>query len=92
MRAKREGLLRNAAVVAANTSAEALIPKLKEAVLEDSSGVVRQHALWALSKLSIEQGSLELNRLEPILKRCEGDPDRRVRDELSVRVAKILRR
>ena len=52
MRAGREGLLRNAAIVAANTSAVQLIPALIDTVEDDSSELVRQHALWACSQLS----------------------------------------
>lgn len=50
LRAKRQGLLRNAACVAANTLAYDCIPAL-ELALSDSSALVRQHSLWALSKL-----------------------------------------
>ncbi|NBX40819.1 MAG: hypothetical protein EBR15_05265, partial [Gammaproteobacteria bacterium] len=44
MRAKREGLLRNAAVVAANTMAVSVLPVLIELVGRDPSPVVCRHA------------------------------------------------
>ena len=49
-RAKREGLLRNAAVVAGNLGRRELVPVLCEA-LEDSSALVRGHVVWALGRL-----------------------------------------
>lgn len=51
MRAKREGLLRNAAVAAGNLKDPGLIPALKEAVYLDSSPLVREHATWALEQI-----------------------------------------
>ncbi len=51
MRAKREGLLRNAAVTAANLKNTGLIPLLQETAEKDSSKLVREHATWALNKL-----------------------------------------
>ena len=50
MRTKREGLLRNAAVVAGNTRSVATVVALKEAC-NDKSEVVREHAEWALGKI-----------------------------------------
>lgn len=57
-RARREGLLRNAAVVAGNLGEAALVPALASAAREDASALVRGHALWALAEL----GRLELVR------------------------------
>ena len=51
MRAGREGLLRNAAAVAANTKAGECVAALRGAAERDSSQVVREHARWALSEL-----------------------------------------
>lgn len=51
MRAKREGLLRNAACVAANTHAVVIRDPLEEAALMDSSPVVREHASRALRNI-----------------------------------------
>ena len=50
-RAKREGLVRNAAVVAGNLRQPGLIPALKEAC-GDESPLVRGHAVWALGQYS----------------------------------------
>lgn len=55
MRAKREGLLRNAAIVAGNTNCSELRRDLEIVVREDSSPMVRQHALWALYKLASQE-------------------------------------
>lgn len=48
-RIKREGLLRNAAVVAGNSGEAALVPVLREA-LRDSHPLVRGHVVWALGR------------------------------------------
>lgn len=50
-RAKRRGLLRNAAVVAANIHATSAIPALLDRVRNDAEPLIRGHALWALSRL-----------------------------------------
>ena len=49
-RAKRHGLLRNAAVVAGNLKDMSLVPIL-EAALLDSKALVRGHVVWALGEL-----------------------------------------
>lgn len=51
VRAKRAGLIRNAAIVAANLHIDSLRPEL-EVLSEDSNPVIRGHALWALSRVS----------------------------------------
>ncbi len=51
MRPKREGILRNAACVAANTGARDVIPALYDAYKNDSSEVIRHHAGQALDML-----------------------------------------
>jgi epoxyqueuosine reductase len=51
MRPGREGLLRNAAVVAGNTRAYVAAEALKAAVADDPSALIREHAQWALSHL-----------------------------------------
>ncbi len=51
MRAKREGLLRNAAVAAGNLKNPGFIPTLQETAEKDPSELVREHAAWALSKI-----------------------------------------
>jgi epoxyqueuosine reductase len=48
-RAKREGLVRNAAVVAGNLRQPSLVPALKESC-GDASPLVRGHAVWALGE------------------------------------------
>lgn len=51
MRAKREGLLRNAACVAANTRAIMVKEALEEAAFMDSSTIVREQAARAIRRL-----------------------------------------
>ena len=81
MRPKRSGLLRNAAVVAANTHASQVAPALYEAAEGDSSGLVRQHALWALYRLTDCDGGLPKTRLKAILEKHLADPDEGVVQE-----------
>jgi len=50
-RPKRRGLLRNAAVVAANVGATAAVPALIERIEHDAEPLIRSHALWALARL-----------------------------------------
>ncbi len=51
-RTKREGLVRNACVVAANVGATKLLPLLHNLSKHDKSDVVREHATWAIQQLS----------------------------------------
>jgi epoxyqueuosine reductase len=52
MRPKRRGMLRNAAVVAANIGCEAAVSKLIALVKDDREPLIRSHALWAAVQLS----------------------------------------
>ncbi len=67
MRAKREGLARNAAVVAANTHVEGLFPLLCEVVRGDPSPLVRQHALWAAAVMGSRMGEGEVAKVKELL-------------------------
>ena len=53
-RAGREGLLRNAAVVAGNLKDPDLVPELANALLNDRSAIVRQHSAWALGRIGTQ--------------------------------------
>jgi epoxyqueuosine reductase len=81
MRAKREGLVRNAAVVAANTRYAPSVEALRAAVLEDSSPIVRQHALWAYCHLSTLEGGVARRISEQLVARALDDPEISVRRE-----------
>jgi epoxyqueuosine reductase len=58
MRAKREGLLRNACVVAGNTRAESLLPRLRR-LRKESSAILREHAEWAIQTIVAGQSRRE---------------------------------
>ena len=74
-RPKRRGLLRNAAVVAANVCATAAVPSLIERIENDTEPLIRSHCLWALSQL-------DPKRAAPIAERAlRFDPDGMVREE-----------
>jgi len=53
-RARRDGLARNAAVVAGNLRRRADVSALAGALLEDPSPIVRAHAAWALGRIGSE--------------------------------------
>jgi len=52
LRARRRGLLRNAAVVLGNTADPAAAPALRQCAAEETDPVVRQHAEWALDEIA----------------------------------------
>jgi epoxyqueuosine reductase len=83
MRAKREGLLRNAAVVAANTGVFEALAALKSAVTEDASPIVRGHALWAFGVIGLNSGSRLDAEVKELVRVSERDPDLAVRAEAS---------
>jgi epoxyqueuosine reductase len=75
LRPKRRGMLRNAAVVAANLGCEAAIPALVELIGNDPEPIIRAHALWALNQLDRPKSGAMLERA------LATDPDPAVRAE-----------
>jgi epoxyqueuosine reductase len=73
-RPKRRGLLRNAAVVAANILCTAAVPVLIERARHDSEPLIRSHALWALAEL-------DRRKALPLIERSLADPSPLVREE-----------
>ncbi len=69
-RPKRRGLLRNAAVVAANVGATAAVPALVASIENDPEPLIRSHALWALARLDPRRGIALTERAL----RCDADP------------------
>lgn len=77
-RPRRRGLLRNAAVVAANVGATAAVPALIDRIESDPEPLIRSHALWAL-------GQLDSKRAAQIAERVfRSDPDFFVREEAEI--------
>ncbi|HSB11139.1 MAG TPA: tRNA epoxyqueuosine(34) reductase QueG [Blastocatellia bacterium] len=74
-RPRRRGLLRNAAVVAANVGATATVPILIERIEHDPEPLIRSHALWALAALD----QMHARRLSELA--LKNDPDETVREE-----------
>jgi epoxyqueuosine reductase len=70
LRPRRRGLLRNAAVAAANVGCEAAVPALSERVERDPEPLVRSHALWALARLDARAARRAAERA-----RRDPDPD-----------------
>ncbi len=84
MRAKREGLARNAAVVAANTHAESLFPLLREVARGDSSPLVRQHALWAVARMASRMGEGTIAEAKGLLDAAVRDSEPAILEEVSI--------
>ena len=77
IRAKRQGLLRNASIVAGNLANPLLVPALRETLSHDPSPVVRQHAAWALGKIGTKEA------LEALHRQLETESDSAVLTEIS---------
>jgi len=82
VRAKREGLVRNAAVVAANTGSADLLDALLESAERDPSGVVRRHALWAAAVLGDRERDGALRRVLAFVDRVDRGDDEALQEEL----------
>lgn len=80
LRPKRRGLLRNAAIVAANIGCTAAVPALQARAEQDAEPLVRAHALWALMRL-------DSTKAGPLVERALNDPDALVRDEAARLIA-----
>ncbi len=74
LRPKRRGLLRNAAIVAANIGATRAVPALVERIESDPEPLIRSHALWALAQLDPGRAGLQIEK-------CLTDPSADVREE-----------
>lgn len=77
-RPRRRGLLRNAAVVAANVGASAAVPSLADRVENDIEPLIRSHSLWALSQLDPKRARAMAERLVKV------DSDDLVREEARI--------
>jgi len=75
-RARRGGLLRNAAIVAGNLRAHDLQPELARCLREDPDPIVRAHAAWALGRLGDRESRQALRAALEV----ETDPE--VREEV----------
>lgn len=75
-RAKRGGLLRNAAVVAANRGDRRALPALCRALLDDEEPLVRRHAAWALGQIGGNKARSSL------VQAAASEPDVRVLEEI----------
>ena len=87
LRAKREGLLRNAAAVAANTQSAFLWQPLVDACAEDPSPVVRTEALASLGRLFDRCAPVSAENFRGIVERMLQDSDPLVRSEARLRTS-----
>lgn len=76
MRARREGLIRNALCVAVNQKFDAIAPQILDILQNDPSPILRQHALWAAV-------SLASSRRDHLAKIVSRDPSPLVTQEWS---------
>jgi epoxyqueuosine reductase len=83
LRTKREGLLRNAAVVLGNTRNPLALPALGDALERDRSALVRCHAAWALGRIG---GPAARTRLEGSRRR---EAEANVRAEIDAALNRI---
>jgi epoxyqueuosine reductase len=74
VRTKRRGLVRNAAIVAANTRYEEAVPRLRELASSDPDEIVRGHTVWALAEL-------DGNESLAVFEKARHDPSEFVRTE-----------
>lgn len=83
-RAKRRGLLRNAAVALGNSGNPAAIPILARCLAAEAEPLVQSHAAWALGRLGgrASQQSLERSRTR--------EPDAGAREEIEVALATMI--
>lgn len=81
MRAKRVGLARNAAIVAANTQADHLFPVLVDRAQGDPAPLVRRHALWASAVIASRTGGVDVARVRNLLDNATKEEDLGVREE-----------
>jgi epoxyqueuosine reductase len=82
MRARREGLLRNACIALGNIGDPATVPVLRTVLSQEASALIREHACWALGRM----------RYEPLAERAlrhaaYRDPDLCVRQEAELALA-----
>jgi epoxyqueuosine reductase len=81
MRTKREGLLRNASIVAANTKAVSIVASVEDAARHDSSARVRQHALFAAASLARLEGSAAWARIRRLAEELAKSEDEALAQE-----------
>lgn len=62
LRAKRKGLLRNAAVVLGNSGDTGALPVLEHMLREEVEPLVRSHAAWAVGRLGAPEGRQMLSQ------------------------------
>jgi epoxyqueuosine reductase len=77
-RAKRRGLLRNAAVALGNGAESRAVPYLESALCGDPDPVVRGHAAWALARCSASADNVQ----SILLSALESENDQVVLDEI----------
>ena len=54
LRATRDGFVRNVVIALGNSGSDEAVPALREA-LQDSSLLVREHATWALKRITNDE-------------------------------------
>ncbi|NDC36615.1 MAG: hypothetical protein EBZ48_01030 [Proteobacteria bacterium] len=86
MRTRRAGLLRNAAVVAANTMSTTVFGALAETAREDPSPTVRRHCAAAMCVLHPALSKSDRSAARTVLEHLLNDPDAGVAEEARQRL------
>ena len=81
MRAKREGVIRNACCVVANTGALSCLDVLYDCLQNDAAKQVRQYATYALAALYPHANGQQRDFIQGAVKRASMDSDELVRTE-----------
>ena len=89
MRTKREGLLRNAAVVAGNTQNIEVFGHLEDVVRADPSELVRQHALWGMYEIARADGNAAIKCFKRIADESRNDISSQVRSEANMLLTRL---
>ncbi len=89
-RTRRAGLLRNAAIVAANTTALVVLPALLEAATTDPSPTVRLHCAAAMCVLHPALDGAEQRRVRLAVEMLSADPDGEVAGEMRRRLDELV--
>jgi len=89
MRAKRDGLLRNACIALGNVGTEGDLPALV-AALSDPSPLVRGHAAWGVARLATRLAlGLRYGACGVLVESLAVEPDAFVREELTLAIAEL---
>lgn len=83
-RTRRDGMLRNAAVVLGNTGTSEHLPALSRALACEPAALVRLHVAWALRTIALRDASTRPRVLDTLARALKYEPDASVTRELEL--------